>query len=262
MPDTPAPAGEARDPSRGRGPSSTRGGTASVGVEHECKWDLAREEYDAIGEPERFFEGSILSTALTALRPPLTFVSSTLYVDDARRSLIGAGHSLGVVVNVGSASDVCWMTFKQAVRRHAWRDGLELSERLAPARVSKAINDPRLLPVGHVRDCRLAEGDLAPVAIASQKRVKGLGRDAHGIDVAYSLDLVTFRAPADGCPPVGTYACVEVEVNSSAPRALRLLDELADGMDRWLGRPRAERTKAQHALAAVEGGGRALGRAA
>ncbi|MET8295933.1 hypothetical protein ABZW02_17915 [Streptomyces sp. NPDC005180] len=262
MPETPPPAGEDRDPALGPGRSSFPGPTASVGVEHECKWDLAREEYDAIADPERFFEGSILSTALTALRPPLTFVSSTLYVDDARRSLIRAGHSLGFVVNVGSASEVCWMTFKQAVRRHAWRDGLELAERLTPAEVPDALNDSRRLPVGHVRDCGLAEGHLAPVAVASQKRVKGLGRDAHGIDVAYSLDLVTFRAPAAGCPPVGTYACVEVEVNSSAPRALRLLEELAQEMDEWLGRPRAGRTKAQRALAAVEAVGRAPGRAA
>ncbi|MFD9306927.1 hypothetical protein ACFWCB_30385 [Streptomyces sp. NPDC060048] len=255
MPDTLAATGEAR------APLTSPGRTASVGVEHECKWDLTRAEYDAIQDPGRFFEGSVLTTALEALRPPLTFVSSTIYLDDANRSLIRAGHTLGVVVNVGSASGVCWMTLKQAVRRHAWRDGLELAERLTPAEVSGALNDPRRLPVGHVRDSRLAEGPLAPVAVASQRRVKCLGRDRFGTEVAYSLDLVTFRAPADGCPPLGTYACVEVEVNSSAPRALRLLEELADGMDVWLGRARTDRTKAQHALAALEAG-RAPGRAA
>ncbi|WP_035800293.1 hypothetical protein [Kitasatospora mediocidica] len=228
------------------------GGLSTVGVEHECKWELAGDELHEADGLDRFFEGSVLSTALTPLRRPLTFVSSTVYIDDAARSLTRAGHTLGVVVNVASASHVCWLTLKQAVRRHAWRDGLELAERLTPAEVPQAINDEARLPVGHARRCRLVDGPLAPVAVATQRRVKSLARSADGVEVAYSLDLVTFRSPDAHCPPIGTYSCVEVEVNSSAPHALRLLGELADSMDQWLGRPRARLTKAQHALAAVE----------
>jgi hypothetical protein len=229
-------------------------GPSTVGVEHECKWELATAEYHQVADLDDYFDGSVLSTALTPLRRPLTFVSSTLYLDDAGRSLTRAGHTLGVIVNVGSASGLCWLTLKQQIRRHAWRDGLELAERLTPGEVPAAINDDSRLPVGHARRCGLVEGALAPVAVATQRRVKHLGRSADGVEVAYSLDLVTFRTPDEDCPAIGEYACVEVEVNSSAPHALRLLGELADGMDQWLARPRARLTKAQHALSAVERG--------
>ncbi|POX64517.1 hypothetical protein C3492_05665 [Streptomyces sp. Ru62] len=225
-----------------------------VGVEHECKWELPLEVYRS--GPEDLLRGGPLHTRLTPLRRPLSFVSSTLYVDDAARSLIRAGHTLGAVVNTGAAADVCWLTFKQAIRVHAWRDGLELASRITPDQVPRALDDSSLLPVGHVRRNRLAEGPLGVAAVATQRRTKGLGRTADGVEVACSVDLVTFRAPEDGRTVLGEYACVEIEVNSSAPNALRALAGLATDMDHWLARPRARRTKAQLALDAAEPAGR------
>ncbi|MFJ8313975.1 MULTISPECIES: hypothetical protein [unclassified Streptomyces] len=231
----------------------------TVGVEHECKWALEQADGDtaagvsarsASTGPHAFFDSGPLSL-LTPVRRPLVFVQSSLYVDDQRHRLIRAGHSLSVVVNTGAASSVCWLTLKQAVHWRGWRDGLEVSQRLTPAEVPGALNDPSLLPVAHLRGSRLAEGPLRAVGTATQRRHKHLGRTADGVEVAYSLDLVTFRAPEPGVAPVRGGVFVEIEVNSSAPAALRALDRLAHEVDAWLGRPRDRTTKAQRALAAL-----------
>ncbi|WP_329566404.1 hypothetical protein [Kitasatospora sp. NBC_01266] len=220
----------------------------TVGVEHETKWQISPDLPDG---PQSFFDSGPLRS-LTPVRRPLEFVQSAIYLDDERHALTRAGHSLSVVVNSGPASGVCWLTFKQSVQWRGWRDGLELGERLTPAEVPAAMNDSGRLPIGHARRCGLTSGPLRPVGSATQHRHKRLGRTPEGVEVAYSLDRVTFRDLDAASTPVSDYTCVEIEVNSSAPAALWALARLAQDIDDWLGLPRDRMTKAQRAIAALD----------
>ncbi|MEU4118475.1 hypothetical protein AB0F71_28770 [Kitasatospora sp. NPDC028055] len=225
----------------------------SVGTEYEFKWRL--DPAEARSAPLDLLTDGLFDRHLTSCSPPVTVTQSTMYADDADFGLTRAGHSLGCVVNSGRASSVAWLRLKQTVLWDGRRDCLEVSEKVDPARVGALLNDPAVLPVGHLRRYGMARGRLAPVGVLTQVRHKRTGafREIPAW-LAYSVDLVEFRSPQDGVAPLGRYACLEVEVNDSTPDVLALLDELAAGLDGLLGGRRERLTKGQLAALAANPG--------
>lgn len=220
-----------------------------ISTEFEHKWQLDVGQ----ASPPGLLAAEVFERHLHALTDPLTVSQSTMYVDDAEFSLARAGHALGCIVNTGRASDIAWLRLKQTVLWDGRRDCLEIAERVDPGRIGQVINDPAVLPVGHVRRYGMAQGPLVPAGVLTQIRHKRTG-SLHGLPswVTFSIDEVEFRAPRGGIAPLRRYACLEVEVDDSDPDVLAGLDTLAADLDELLGHDRREKlTKGQLACLAA-----------
>jgi len=218
----------------------------AVGTEYEHKWRLDHADT----APQALLTAAVFDEYLHSLSDPVTVSQSTMYVDDAEFRLARAGHSLGCLVNTGRASSVAWLRLKQTVLWDRRRDCLEVSERVDPRQFGRLINDPSVLPVGHVRRHGMAKGRLSPAGVLTQVRHKRTGAfRAIPAWLGFSVDLVEFRSPQDGTRSLGRYACLELEVNESTPDVLALLDELAAEVDARAWGQRELLTKGQ--LAAI-----------
>jgi hypothetical protein len=224
--------------------------TRIVGVEHESKWALDHDL--AAADPLRWLDSPPVRENLTGLAEPRTATQALLYLDDAERSLTSAGHSLRITANQGEASGIGWLGVKQTVAWEGRRDALEISERVDPEQLATVLAEGQALPLRHLQSMGLVRGPLETVGITSQRRFKRFGKLDGGHDCVFSVDLVEFLRPDGEITPIGRYACLEVEVNTSSLNCLRALDAFCAVLDTWLGSPRESRTKAQLAVAAED----------
>jgi hypothetical protein len=222
--------------------------TRIVGVEHESKWALDHDL--AAADPLRWLDSPPVRENLTGLTEPRTATQSLLYLDDAGRSLTAAGHSLRISANQGEQAGIGWLGVKQTVAWEDRRDALEISERVDPKQLATVLAEGKALPLRHLQSMGLVRGPLETVGITSQRRFKRFGKLDGGHDCVFSVDLVEFRRPDGEITPIGRYACLEVEVNTSSLNCLQALDAFCAALDTWLGSPRESLTKAQLAVAA------------
>lgn len=221
------------------------------GIEHECKWPL---DYEAVAEdPGALLQADVFPDVLDSLSELMCATQAIVYLDDPGRNLTNAGHSLRIAANQGRLASVGWIGVKQTLLWNGRRDALEIAERVAPAELATVLGSGQALPLRHIRSCGLVEGPLTAAGITYQRRTKRFGTTCDGSTCAFGVDLVEFRAPGRDIAPLGRYACLEIEVNSSAPSCLATLDALAEQVDGWLHVPRETRIKAQLAVAAADG---------
>ena len=224
--------------------------TRIVGVEHECKWAL--DHAAAAEDPLRWLDAPALTAALAEYTEPVTATQGVLYLDDAERRLTRAGHSLRVAANQGRLADIGWIGVKQTIAWEGRRDALEISERADPSRLTTVLAEGKALPLRHIREHGLVEGPLETAGVTSQRRIKRFGRLPGGHVCVMSVDLVQFRLPDRDIEPIGSYACLEVEINTSSLESLQALDDFCAAVDSWIDGPRESRTKAQLAVAAAD----------
>jgi len=219
-----------------------------IGLEHEVKWSL--DAAQATRDVDRYLNAAAFGRRLEQISATSVVTQSAVVLDDAALSLTRAGHALTAVVNTGAARDVTWFRLKHSIRRGGRHDTLEIAQRVTEP-VSALLSDRSNPVIGHALTCHLFDGPLSVTGVFTQLRHKrhGIFRDST-CGLGYGVDIVEFKAPASGAV-LGTYACLEIEINESTPDGLSLLDDLAAALDGELGADREREGKAQLAVRAA-----------